>query len=142
LIVNLYENSICNANKINKDIESIKEEIMNLNFQLEQKKSVNASLTSELDRVKEKFSQSQNELIEQVESLKIKLTKSEEDIKCISKELDELNHRKDLITKSRIEQSRLSKEIMDKSIDTVNYYQKMEYTINGQVINFRLNILL
>ena len=99
MIVNLYENSICNANKINKDIESIKEEIMNLNFQLEQKKSVNASLTSELDRVKEKFSQSQNELIEQVESLKIKLTKSEEDVKCISKELDELKHRKDLISK-------------------------------------------
>jgi len=115
---------------------------MNLNFQLEQIKSVNASLTSELDRVKEKVSQSQNELIEQVESLKIKLTKSEEDFKCISKELDELKHRKDLITKSRIEQSRLSKEIMDKSIDTVNYYQKMEYTINAQVINFRLNILL
>ena len=133
LIVNLYENSICNANNLNKDIESIKEEIMNLSFDLEQKKSIDASLTAELDRVKEKTTTFHDQIGLEIENLKEKLTKLDEKIKLKNKELDELKLRKELVSKQKIEQSRLSNEILNKALETVKYYQNMEYTHNVKV---------
>ncbi len=136
LIVNLYENNICNANNINKDIESIKEEIMNLSFDLEQKKSIDASLTAVLDRVKEKTTTFHDQIGLEIENFKENITKLEEKIKLMSKELDELKLRKDLVSKQKIEQSRLSNEILNKALETVKYYQNMEYTYNVKVNNF------
>jgi chromosome segregation ATPase len=133
LIVNLYENSICNANNLNKDIESIKEEIMNLSFDLEQKKSIDASLTAELDRVKEKTTTFHDQIGLEIENFKEKLTKLEEKIKLKNKELDELKLRKELVSKQKIEQSRLSNEILNKALETVKYYQNMEYIHNVKV---------
>jgi len=54
----------------------------------------------------------------------------------MSKELDELKLRKDLVSKQKIEQSRLSNEILNKALETVKYYQNMEYTYNVKVNNF------
>ncbi len=132
----MYENNICNANNINKDIESIKEEIMNLSFDLEQKKSIDASLTAVLDRVKEKTTTFHDQIGLEIENFKENITKLEEKIKLMSKELDELKLRKDLVSKQKIEQSRLSNEILNKALETVKYYQNMEYTYNVKVNNF------
>ncbi len=109
---------------------------MNLSFDLEQKKSMDASLTAVLDRVKEKTTTFHDQIGLEIENFKENITKLEEKIKLMSKELDELKLRKDLVSKQKIEQSRLSNEILNKALETVKYYQNMEYTYNVKVNNF------
>lgn len=133
ILVNLLEMHVFKANAKNKEIESFKEEITNLNFKSEQSASQNASLAASHDRIKALIDKYKEKIGKEMDVLEETYNRIRQDTSNAHKEIEELSLKIETLIKEKNEFTRQTKEITDKGIETLNYYDNTEqiYSANG-----------
>ena len=134
ILVNLLEMHVFKANAKNKEIESFKEEITNLNFKSEQSASQNASLAASHDRIKALIDKYKEKIGKEMDVLEETYNRIRQDTSNAHKEIEELSLKIETLIKEKNEFTRQTKEITDKGIETLNYYDNTEQIYSTNVI--------
>ncbi len=133
ILINLLEMHVYKANAKNKEIESFKEEITNLNFKAEQSASQNASLTASYDRLKFLIETYKEKMGKEMDAFEETYKRISRETANAHKEIEELSLKIETLKKEKNENTKQTKEIMDKGIETLNYYNNTEQIYSSNV---------